>query len=185
MSRLSTLLASSGLLFVALILGGCGASSQDELRQWMGEQRNQTKAVIDPISEPKKFVPQLYTEGSAIDPFSIQRLVQSVKRDLSRVADNAALLAPELARRKEALESFPLDAMSMVGSLTKEGKPVAFLQVEKLLYQVREGDHLGQNYGRITKIDETELALREIVQDASGEWVERPVKLQLLESSKK
>ena len=185
MSRRCTLGGCAGLLCATLVLGGCGASDQDDLRQWMGEQRNQTKAGVEPISEPKKFVPQVYTEGSAVDPFSLQRLVQSVKRDLNRVADNAALLAPELARRKEALESFPLDAMSMVGSLTKEGKPVALLQVDKLLYQVREGDHLGQNYGRITKIDETELALREIVQDASGEWVERPVKLQLLESSKK
>lgn len=181
MNRIPAALLGLCLLFLA----GCGASSQDELRQWMAEQRNQTKAGVEPISEPKKFVPQVYTQGGAVDPFSIQRLAQSVKRDLSQVADNAALLAPELARRKEALEAFPLDTMSMVGSLTKAGHPVALLRVGNLLYQVREGNYLGQNYGRITKIDETELSLREIAQDASGEWVERPVKLQLLESSKK
>jgi type IV pilus assembly protein PilP len=167
------------------LLGGCGASSQEELQQWMAEQRNQTKAGVEPITEPKKFVPQLYTQGGTVDPYSMQRLAQSIKRDLTQVADNAALLAPELARRKEALESFPLDSVSMVGSLNKSGQPVALVRVDNLLYQVREGNYLGQNYGRITKIGETELNLREIAQDASGEWIERSVKLQLLESPKK
>lgn len=168
----------------AMLLVGCGASSQEELQQWMAEQRNQTRPGVEPISEPKKFAPQLYTQGGAIDPYSIQRLAQSIKRDLTRVADNAALLAPELARRKEALESFPLDTVTMVGSLNKGGQPVALVRVDKLLYQVREGNYLGQNYGRITKISETEVILREIVQDASGEWIERPVTLQLQERVK-
>lgn len=173
------------LLLVLTLLGGCGASSQEELQHWMVEQRSQTKVALEPIAEPKKFVPQLYTQGGAVDPYSLQRLAQSVKRELSQVADNAALLAPELARRKEALESFPLDSISMVGSLSKAGQPVALVRVDNLLYQVREGNYLGQNYGRITKIGESELSLREIAQDASGEWIERSVKLQLLESSKK
>jgi type IV pilus assembly protein PilP len=51
-------------------------------------------------------------------------------------------------------------------------------------YQVRQGDYLGQNYGRVMKINETEVALREIVQDAVGEWIERTASLQLQERSK-
>jgi type IV pilus assembly protein PilP len=172
-------------LLALVLLAGCGVSSQEELQLWMAEQRNQTKPGVEPITEPKKFVPQLYTQGGAADPYSLQRLAQSIKRDLTQVADNAALLAPELARRKEALESFPLDTVSMVGSLNKGGQPVALVRVDNLLYQVREGNYLGQNYGRITKIGETDLTLREIAQDASGEWIERSVKLQLLESTKK
>jgi type IV pilus assembly protein PilP len=93
-------------------------------------------------------------------------------------------MAPELARRKEALEGFPLDAVMMVGSLNKEGRPVALIKVDNLLYQVRPGTYLGQNYGRVMKISETEITLREIVQDAVGEWVERPSSLQLQERSK-
>jgi len=54
-----------------------------------------------------------------------------------------------------------------------------------LLYQVRPGQYLGQNYGRITKISETEVVLREIVQDAVGEWIERPAALQLQEEGSK
>jgi type IV pilus assembly protein PilP len=94
------------------------------------------------------------------------------------------LLVAELARRREPLEAFPLDSMTMVGSVAKQGTPYALLSVDKLLYQVRPGDYLGQNYGRINKITETEIVLREIVQDAAGEWIERAAKLQLQEKAR-
>jgi type IV pilus assembly protein PilP len=167
-----------------VVLAGCVGSDQDELQQWMTDQRNQTKPRIEPISEPTKFVPQAYNQEAAVDPFSNQKLTIALKRDSNQATANAALIAPELARRREALEAFPLDAISMVGSLNKEGKPVALVKVDNLLYQVRSGNYLGQNYGRITKISETEVSLREIVQDASGEWIERTASLQLQEGSK-
>ena len=94
------------------------------------------------------------------------------------------MIAPELARRKEPLESFPLDTMSMVGTIIRAGTPVALVKVENLIYQVRPGNYLGQNYGRITKVGETEVVMREIVQDAAGEWIERVATLQLQERSK-
>jgi type IV pilus assembly protein PilP len=167
-----------------LLLAACGQSGQDELQDWMRQQRAQTKPHVQPIPEPKKFSPQPYTQERAIDPFSQQKLTQALKSESSQSTSNAALVAPELARRKEPLEAFPLDAMTMVGSLMKAGKPVALIRVDNLLYQVHPGNYLGQNYGRIVKVGETEIVLREIVQDASGEWVERPATLQLQERSK-
>jgi type IV pilus assembly protein PilP len=73
----------------------------------------------------------------------------------------------------------------MVGSLNRQGQLVALVKVDSLLYQVRPGQYLGQNYGRITRISETEVVLREIVQDAVGEWIERPAALQLQEEGSK
>jgi type IV pilus assembly protein PilP len=145
----------------------------------MVEQRGNTPAKVAPISAPKKFVPQAYTQQSAMEPFNNQKLLQALRRDSSQSAANLALISPELARRKEALESFPLDVVSMVGTLNKKNTPVALLSVDKLLYQAKVGNYVGQNYGRITKITDTEIALREIAQDASGEWIERKVNLQL------
>lgn len=165
-------------------LAGCGASSEDDLRQWMAEQRSQTRPRVTPIPEPKQFKPEPYAQAGAVDPFSKEKLVQALKRETSQSVASGALISPELARRKEPLEAFPLDTMTMVGSMLKEGKPVALVRVDKLLYQVRPGNYLGQNYGRITKITETEVTLREIVQDAVGEWVERPATLQLQERLK-
>ncbi len=167
-----------------LVLSACGSASEDELRQWMAEQKSQTHPKIKPISEPKQFKPETYAQVTEIDPFSNQKLTQALKKDASQTVANGALLAPELARRKEPLEEFPLDTMAYVGSLSKGGQAVALVTVGKLLYQVRPGDHLGQNYGRVKKISETEITLREIVQDAVGEWIERTASLQLQERSK-
>ena len=167
-----------------LLLGACGASTEDELRQWMVEQKSQTRPKIAPISEPKQFKPESYTQVAAVEPFSNQKLTQALKRDSAQATSNGALIAPELARRKEALESFPLDAMSLVGSMVRGNQPVALIKVDSLLYQVRPGNYLGQHYGRVTKISETEVVLREIVQDAVGEWIERSATLQLQERSK-
>ena len=166
------------------LLMACGSSGQDELQEWMTQQRAQTKPKIEPLPEPKKFTPQSYTQDGTTDPFSNLKLTQALKREASQSTSNAALVTPELSRRKEPLESFPLDAMKMVGSLLKQGLPVALVRVDNLLYQVRPGNYLGQNYGRILKVGETEVILREIVQDAAGEWIERTATLQLQERSK-
>ena len=172
------------LVIMASVLMGCGSSTEDELRQWMTEQRNQTHPRVTPIPEPKQFKPESYGQAAAIEPFSKEKLAQALKRDSAQASSNVALIAPELARRKEALEGFPLDAMAMVGSLTQNGRPVALVKIDNLLYQVKIGNYLGQNYGRVTKISETEVTLREIVQDAVGEWIERPSTLQLQERLK-
>ena len=169
--------------FCLSALAGCSESGKQDLQQWMVEQRAQIRPQIPSISEPKKFRPQAYTEGSSIEPFGAQKLTQALRRDTNQII-NATLLTPELARRKEPLESFPLDIMAMVGTLNRGNKPVALIRIEKLLYQVRSGNYLGPNYGRIIRITETELALREIVQDAGGEWIERVATLQLQEKLK-
>lgn len=178
--------ALRGLLLIAsaAVLAGCTGSENVEVQRWMAEQRTQTRPKIVPIPEPKVFKPERYAQADLVEPFSKEKLTQALKRDGVQAVSNAALVAPELARRKQALEAFPLEAMVLVGSLVRDGQPVALVKVNNLLYQVRPGDYLGQNYGRITKIIETEVALREIVQDAVGEWIERPASLQLQERSK-
>jgi type IV pilus assembly protein PilP len=161
----------------ALTLSGCGAEL-DELQGWMDQQKREVKPNVPPLTPPKKFDPQPYAASDAVDPFSTQKLAVALKRDERAPS---SLLAAELKRRKEPLEAYPLDSMSMVGSLNKQGMPYALLRVEGLLYQVKAGDYLGQNYGRILKVSETELVLREVVQDAAGEWIERNTSLQLIE----
>ena len=171
---------------VLVLLGvvGCSSSDQTELQQWMTDQRSAIKPKVEPLPEPGKFSPQPYNQEGAIEPFSNQKLTQALKRDSNQATSNVALIAPELSRRKEPLEASPLDAVVMVGSLIKTGQPVALVRVDNLIYQVRAGNYLGQNYGRVTKVTETGLSLREIVQDAAGEWIERPATLQLLEGTK-
>jgi len=170
-------------LCALLMLGGC-FGSQEDLRAWMREERSKVRPKVEQISEPKRFEPQSYTEGMAVEPFSSVKLTQALQRDAGQPG-HSDLLAIELNRRKEALEAHPLDTMAMVGSLDRNGQRVALVRVDRLLYQVRVGNHMGLNYGRVTRIDETELGLREIVQDAAGEWIERAATLQLQEKATK
>ena len=176
MSRATTALFCG----LAVTFGAC-SNDQDELRQWMEQQRREIKPSVTPLQAPKKFDPQPYNVAESVDPFSTQKLTVALKQEARQPN---SLLAAELNRRKEPLEAYPLDSMSMVGSVNKQGQPFALLRVDTLLYQVKVGDYLGQNYGRITRIGETEIALREIVQDAAGEWIERPATLQLQERAR-
>ena len=176
---------SNALRIVAVLLSlgalaGC-TSDQDELRAWMEQQRREAKPDVQPLQAPKKFDPEPYSVAQAVEPFSTQKLSVALKQE-SRQPNS--LMAAEMNRRKEPLESYPLDSMSMVGSVNKQGQPFALLRVDNLLYQVKMGDHLGQNYGLITKIAETEIVLRELVMDAAGEMIERPATLQLQERAR-
>lgn len=166
-------------IFPAL-LAGC-SDAQDELQQWMEQQAREVKPNVSPLSAPKKFDPQPYLAGNSVEPFSQQKLTVALKR--SDVNTNP-LLTAELNRRKEPLEAYPIDSMAMVGSVSKLGRPHALLRVDKLLYQVKVGDYIGQNSGKILSIKETEVTYREVVQDASGDLTERLGTLQLQEKAR-
>jgi len=173
-------LAILAVSLLATSMAAC-TGEQDELAQWMEQQKREAKPSVLPLSPPKKFDPQPYSALSGVDPFSQQKLTVALKQEARQPN---SMLAAEINRRKEPLEAYPLDIMSMVGSVVKQGQPYALLRVDNLLYQVKVGDYLGQNYGKINKITETEISLREIVQDAAGEWIERPGSLQLQEKSR-
>ena len=162
------------------LLAGCGGDTQ-ELMAWMEQQRREVRPSTEPLAPPKKFDPAPYDASQLVDPFSAQKLNVAIKQEAKQPN---SLLASELNRRREPLESFPLDGMVMVGSLARGGRQFALLKVDNLLYQIKPGDYVGQNYGKVTKITETEIALREIVQDAAGEWTERVSTLQLQEKAR-
>jgi len=167
---------------VAMLLGMAACSSDvDELQQWMEEQRRASRPTVRQLVPPKKFLPQAYEAQGGVDPFSTQKLSVAIKQES---AQPNSLLAAEMNRRREPLESFPLDSMSMVGSLTRSSERLAMLKVDNLYYLVKGGDYLGLNFGRVTKITETDITLREVVQDAAGEWVERTSTLQLQEKGR-
>jgi len=172
---------SAALLVACVAVLSACAADQDELLQWMEQQKREAKPNVEPLSAPKKFTAQPYAALGAVEPFSTQKLTVALKQEARQPN---SLLAAEINRRKEPLEAYPVDSMAMVGSVTRNGRPYALLKVDNLLYQVKQGDYLGQNYGKIIKISETDVAYREIVQDAAGEWIERNSALQLQEKAR-
>jgi type IV pilus assembly protein PilP len=161
-------------------LGACTADN-DELIQWMEQQHKEIKPNIAPIYPPKKFDPQPYMGVTGVEPFGAQKLVPV---GAAANPKSSALLAAAKAHAAQELESYPLDSMTMVGSLQQGGKAHALLMVESRLHDVKVGDWIGQNYGQITGITDTQITLRETVQDPTGEWIERTSTLQLQEKAR-
>ncbi len=176
---MKTLLAALGAL-AAVSLAGC-ASDQSDLRAWMQTVRASAKPVHESISEPRRFEPYRYDNESQVDPFSVARLGGS--SDAAGAGAGRGGLKPDTTRVREALEAYPLDAIRMVGHLANRQGQYALLQAESLVYQARVGNYAGQNYGMITRISETEIKLKELVQDAVGDWVERETILQIQDGS--
>jgi len=168
-----------GLLF---FLGGC-ISENDDLHQWVSDVRLNAVPQIPSVQNAAQFFPQEYKSFDGMVPFDRLKLTQVLRYEVSQGAGSMDLVVPELSRRKDVLEMFPLDSVVMTGSMNKEGAPLALLMVDGLLYQVRLGNYVGQNYGKIVGITETSLQLREIVQNSIGDWEERMITLELKEDA--
>ncbi len=169
------------LTLASTIFAGCENITTQSIGDWIQETQANIKPNVKPIPEPKTFAPKSYNAMDVTDPFNNQKLLEALRRLAEEDSDSVALLAPERARRKEQLEDYPLDSIAMVGYLNQRAVPVGLVLVNGLLYQVKVGNYLGQNYGRILAISDTGMTLREIVQDASGEWIEKETNMDIQE----
>jgi type IV pilus assembly protein PilP len=181
MMRLKHAAAAVPVLMITAILAGCGLSDEGEIQQWMSDLKQSMKPTTQPVPEPKEFAPFAYDAHGQVDPFDPQKILMAVARQAQARA-SASALKPDLDRRREVLEGFPLDQIRMVGMMRQGGNNVALLETNGSTHMVRVGNYIGQNFGLVSRITETEVTLKEIVQDAAGEWVERPAKLELQES---
>lgn len=173
MSKLSISLAA------ALLLAGCSDSDVREVRDWMAQVQKDTRPSVKPLPEPKDFIPYAYDGKDAVDPFNANKLLAELARSAA-TSNNPN--RPDTNRAKELLENYPLDTMKMVGSMQKAGVIYALVQIDRAVYQVRSGMRVGQNFGLVTRVNENAIDIREVVQDAGGDWVERMSRLELQES---
>jgi type IV pilus assembly protein PilP len=168
------------LLVGAGMLAGCSDSDVAEINSWMADVQKNTRVSVKPLTEPKTFIPFAYGVREMTDPFDPNKLLAELAR--AAAANGSNPLRPDPDRRREFLESFPMDSMRMVGTINKSGINYGLVQIDRAVYQVKAGQRLGQNFGTVTGVAETAISLKEVVQDAGGEWVERMSKLELQES---
>ena len=166
------------LLPVALaMLGGC-SSEIDELKQFVRDSDKDLPRRIETLPAVKPFEPFAYEGFDLPDPFK--------PRKLSAPKEGAGGgIAPDLNRRKEPLEAFPLEQLKMVGTLSQGKDTYALVRADKTLYRVKKGNYMGQNFGLIMDVTDSEIKLKEIVQDSAGDWAERQSVLPLLEEAGK
>jgi type IV pilus assembly protein PilP len=164
-------------LAIAALIAGCGGESHQDLRAWMAEQGKGTRGRLDPVPQIKPYEPFAYNAFDLPDPFK-PRKIEPTK--------GGSKLAPDLARRREPLESFPLESLTMVGTLEKNKAMFALVRTpEKDIYQIRAGNYMGQDFGVVVGITDTDIKLRELVQDGAGDWTERTSSLQLQQPEQK
>ncbi|BAL26497.1 pilus assembly protein PilP [Azoarcus sp. KH32C] len=163
------------IIIFALLLGGC-SSDQGDIEAWMHEQEKGMAGSVKPLPEMKPYVAAKYDVASGSDPFQASRIEPETK--------TASRGGPDLDRRREPLEAFPLESLQLVGVMTQNKKVHALVRADKNLYQIRVGNYMGQNFGLVTAISDSEITVKELVEDLNGDWVERNSKLQLQEAKK-
>lgn len=162
------------MLVAVAFLGGCGGESHQDLREWMANQGKGARGRADPLPQIKPYEPFTYNAFDLPDPFKPRKI---------EPAKGVSKLAPDLGRRREPLEAYPLESLSMVGTLEKGHALYALVRTpEKDIYQVRAGNYLGQNFGVVLGITDTDIKLKELVQDGAGDWAERSSTLNLLQT---
>ncbi len=84
----------------------------------------------------------------------------------------------ESTRAKEPLEEFPLDSLKLIGLISFKNSVYALVRApDGIVHRVTVGDHMGQNYGKITQITATEVSLVELVADGFGGLKQQPASL--------
>lgn len=168
------LFAGASMLACALMLVGCSDRGMTDLRQFVDDAKMK-KGQVAPLPEFKPVETFVYSADKMKDPFA------TWKSDAKLAAqDSGALqsIRPDVSRRKEVLENFPLDTLRMMGTFDyRDGKWGLVKAPDGIIYKVREGQHLGQNYGKVTRIQEKTILLTEVVPDGLGGWEEREASL--------
>lgn len=165
--------------FCVLALAACSGEEHSDLRAFVKESDKMPGGRIPPLPEVKPYEPFAYNAYDLTDPFKPRKI------EPPKTASKGGI-QPDFNRQREALEAFPLENLSMVGTLQQKDKVFALVKApDKGLYRVTSGNYLGQNFGRIVGITETDIKLKEIVQDSSGNWEEKDQSLLLQEQETK
>lgn len=166
------------LVVATALLAACGGEEQQELRAELAAMTKDMRGKVDPLPVVKPYEPVPYTVFDMPDPFGPTKIVLAAEKDKTKTSG----LAPDLDRPKEPLEAYPLESLKMVGTLAQKKQTFAVVKADAGLYRVRTGNYLGQNFGVITKITDSEIVLRELIQDSGGDWAERTSTLLLQET---
>lgn len=157
------------------LLTACADRGMHDLKSYVDEVKSRKAGHIEPLPEIKPIETFTYLSDGRRSPF----ISQAQSEETSSQGDGLGL-SPDFNRRKEELESYPLDSLRMVGLLEQLGDTWALVQTqERTIHRVKTGNYLGTNHGQITQISETQVELTEIIPDGQGGFRERQASLAL------
>jgi type IV pilus assembly protein PilP len=162
---------------LALLLTACSNNGVNDLRQFV-ENAKQKKGRVEPLPQFKPVESYNYQASQLRDPFG----AGAVGIRLAGQDKGGSGVNPDVNRHKEALESYPLDALKMMGTFEfKDAKWGLIKAPDGIVYRIKPGNHLGQNYGKVQAIQDKKITLVEIVPDGLGGWLERDAYLAINE----
>ena len=147
----------------------------DDLTSFVTNVHKDRKPRVEPLPRIRPHETFVYTASLLTDPFS--------KGNLGRRRPTSATgPAPDTSRRKEALEQYPLDSLSMVGTLSRGETSWAVIRApDGTIHRAQKGNYLGQNYGKINKVTVARLFITELVTGNGGDWIKRETNLAIAE----
>jgi type IV pilus assembly protein PilP len=157
---------------LAMLLAVAGCSSRDkDLERFIAQTKQEQPSGITPLPGVKPYDRFTYDAAGMRSPFTP-----------GGAGGASSGVRPNSSRNREHLEGFPLDALKMAGTLSIKGRTYALVKTaDNRVQQVLPGNYLGQNDGRITKIEPSKISITEIVPDGSGGYIERGTALELTE----
>lgn len=160
---------------LCVALAGCGSDGLDDLREFVQNAHADRKPTVEPVPEIKPYEAFPYGATELTDPFAVANL-----KPLA--TPTAQGPRPDIQRRREALEEYPLDALKMVGTLARERQRWAIIIApDGTVHRAHVGSFMGQNFGKVVKIADEKIDLVELVPSSVGDWVEREASIALAE----
>ncbi|MFZ2301389.1 MAG: pilus assembly protein PilP [Gallionella sp.] len=163
-------------VLISLLLAGCVGEEFQDLRDFVKNSGKDMRGKIPPPPEVKPYEPFAYNNDEGLsDPFKMRKPKLSAD-------SRAGINQPDLDRPKEALEEFPLENIRMVGYLYQKKVGYAVVRApDGKLHRIKAGNYIGMNFGLIKEVTDTEIIIKEMVQDSTGDWSERVSSLKLIE----
>ena len=158
------------LIIASAGLSACSGNGMDDLKQFVNQSGEGLRGKIEPLPEIKPYESFVYNAFDLPDPFKPRKLKPG----------KGGGLQPDLNRGREKLEDFPLENLKMVGTLKQNNITYGLVKSsDNTLHRVKIGNYMGQNFGIVTQIMETEIVMTETVQDSTGNWTERNTSINL------
>lgn len=165
-------------VITCIFLVACSTDRVEDLRQYVAETKARSKVPITPMPKVATLESFIYKNENRRDPFSVQDVITPIIKNPNGV--DASQL--DISRKKEPLETFSLDTMKLAGMIERGGEIWAIIKApDSIVYWVKRGNYLGQNYGKITHITESKVDVTETIPDGSGGWQSRQASLVLAE----
>jgi len=159
----------AGIALLGLALGGCGGD-MDDLMAYVDEVKARPGGRIEPLPQIKPYETFVYSAQSERSPFVPPRQLRQAQSGPR----------PEADRPKEFLEQFPLDTLTLVGTLEREGRTFGLVQTQDgLVHRVLPGQYVGQNDGRVVAVSDSEIEVEELVPDGMGGFFSRSASISL------